>query len=97
MTPAVRDNYRVGVPEAGYWKEIFNSDADIYGGSGVGNMGGKESDSVPNKGWDNSIRVTLPPLAVNIYELIWPLSEDEIEPGIATVEDLYVDTDTGGG
>ena len=97
MTPAVRDNYRVGVPEAGYWKEIFNSDADIYGGSGVGNMGGKESDPVPNKGWDNSIRVTLPPLAVNIYELIWPLTEDEIEPGIATVEDLYVDTDTGGG
>lgn len=69
MTPTVRDNYTIGVPEAGFWKEIFNSDADIYGGSGIGNMGGKESEPVKSKSWDNSIKVTLPPLAVNIYEL----------------------------
>lgn len=97
MTPTVRDNYTVGVPEAGFWKEIFNSDAEIYGGSGVGNMGGKQSEPVKSRSWDNSIKVTLPPLAVNIYELVDQKVENEIAPGIATVEDYYVDTDTEGG
>ncbi len=68
MTPTIRENYVVGVPEAGFWKEIFNSDAEIYGGSGVGNMGGKDSEPVKSKNWENSIKVTLPPLAVNVYE-----------------------------
>src|SRR5690606_32260748 len=40
FTPVVRENYRVGVPEAGYWKEILNSDAHMYGGGGIGNLGG---------------------------------------------------------
>jgi 1,4-alpha-glucan branching enzyme len=97
MTPTVRNDYTVGVPEAGYWKEIFNSDAEIYGGSGIGNMGGKESQPVKSKNWENSIIVTLPPLAVNIYEWTEPVEDTQIEPGIETVEDLYVDTDTGGG
>ena len=69
MTPAIRYNYTVGVPEAGFWKEILNSDAEIYGGSGIGNMGGHESEPVKHKNWDNSIKVTLPPLAVNVFEL----------------------------
>ena len=69
MTPTVRNNYNIGVPEAGYWKEIFNSDAEIYGGSGLGNMGGKHSEPVAVKNWENSISLTLPPLAVNVYKL----------------------------
>jgi len=97
MTPTVRNDYTVGVPEEGYWKEIFNSDAEIYGGSGIGNMGGKESDPVKSKNWENSIKVTLPPLAVNVFEWNKPVVNNEIEPGIETVEDYYVDTDTGGG
>jgi 1,4-alpha-glucan branching enzyme len=68
MTPTVRENYVVGVPEPGFWKEILNSDAEEYGGSGIGNMGGKESRQVASKNWENSIKVTLPPLAVNVYE-----------------------------
>ncbi len=96
MTPTVRNQYTVGVPEAGFWKEIFNSDAEIYGGSGIGNFGGKKSEPVKYKTWDNSIKVTLPPLAVNIYQLERPIADTEIEPGIETVEDLYVDTDAGG-
>ena len=40
FTPVVRQNYRVGVPLEGYWKEILNSDAPFYGGSGQGNFGG---------------------------------------------------------
>jgi 1,4-alpha-glucan branching enzyme len=96
MTPTVRNEYTVGVPEAGFWKEIFNSDAEIYGGSGVGNFGGKQSEPVKYKTWENSIKVTLPPLAVNIYQLERP-EAPEIAPGIETVEDYYVDTDTEGG
>lgn len=97
MTPTVRNDYRIGVPEAGYWKEIFNSDAEIYGGSGIGNMGGKESEAVQSKNWDNSINVTLPPLAVNVFEWVKPDDSADITPGISTVEDFYVDTDTEGG
>lgn len=97
MTPTVRDDYLVGVPEAGYWKEIFNSDAEMYGGSGIGNMGGKESEPVKSRNWENSLKLTLPPLAVNIFEWIQPDVNAEIAPGIATVEDYYVDTDTEGG
>lgn len=95
MTPTVRDEYTVGVPEAGFWKEIFNSDAEIYGGSGIGNYGGKQSEPVKFKTWDNSIKVTLPPLAVNVYMLERDV-DTQVEPGIETVEDLYVDTDAGG-
>jgi 1,4-alpha-glucan branching enzyme len=69
MTPTVHENYTVGVPEEGYWKEILNSDAEIYGGSGIGNMGGKQSEPVLFKNWHHSISVTLPPLAVNVYRL----------------------------
>lgn len=68
MTPTVRENYTIGAPKAGFWKEILNSDADIYGGSGIGNMGGKQSEPIESKTWKNSIKVTLPPLAVNVFE-----------------------------
>jgi 1,4-alpha-glucan branching enzyme len=97
MTPTIRENYTVGVPERGYWKEILNSDAEIYGGSGIGNMGGKESEPVKSKNWDNSIKLTLPPLAVNVFELVHALPNEVNAPGIDTVEDYYVDTDTEGG
>ncbi|HRE09951.1 MAG TPA: alpha amylase C-terminal domain-containing protein, partial [Ignavibacteria bacterium] len=97
MTPAVRENYLVGVPEPGYWKEVLNSDAEIYGGSGIGNMGGKESEPVKSKNWDNSIKLTLPPLAVNVFEWVKPDAAADITPGISSVEDFYVDTYTEGG
>jgi 1,4-alpha-glucan branching enzyme len=69
MTPTVKNDYLIGVPKPGYWKEIFNSDSEIYGGSGIGNMGGKYSEQIPFKNFENSVKVTLPPLAFNIYEL----------------------------
>ena len=64
MTPVPRDNYRVGVPEKGYWRELLNSDAPIYGGSGKGNYGGVQSVPVPSHGHYNSLTLTLPPLGV---------------------------------
>ncbi|MGQ0560741.1 MAG: 1,4-alpha-glucan branching protein GlgB [Gemmatimonadota bacterium] len=62
-TPVPREQYRVGVPHGGRWREILNSDAGDYGGSGVGNLGGVESKPQAFHGRDSSIVLTLPPLA----------------------------------
>ena len=68
FTPVVREAYRVGVPAAGRWREILNSDAPFYGGSGVGNLGRVAADEVPWHGREHSIRLTLPPLAMVLLE-----------------------------
>jgi len=64
LTPVPRDNYRVGVPRGGWWQEMLNSDAQIYGGSGRGNWGGVESAPVGAHGHYHSLVLDLPPLAV---------------------------------
>jgi len=64
FTPVPRHNYRVGVPASGFWEEILNSDAPLYGGSGQGNLGGVEATPVAAFGHYQSIVVTLPPLAM---------------------------------
>lgn len=64
FTPAQLENYRVGVPSAGYWREILNSDAADYGGSGRGNSGGVESEAIPTHGRAHSLNLTLPPLGM---------------------------------
>ncbi|MGZ8229252.1 MAG: 1,4-alpha-glucan branching protein GlgB [Burkholderiales bacterium] len=68
FTPVARENYLVGVPRAGFWRELLNSDASIYGGSGRGNFGGVESHPVPAHGRYHAIRITLPPLAVVYFK-----------------------------
>jgi 1,4-alpha-glucan branching enzyme len=62
FTPVPRVGYKVGVPSAGYWKEILNSDAREYGGGGIGNMGGAEALAESVHGRPYSLRLTLPPL-----------------------------------
>jgi 1,4-alpha-glucan branching enzyme len=64
FTPVVRQRYVVGVPRGGAWREILNSDAAEYGGSGVGNLGGVEARPIPAHGQSHSVRLTLPPLAM---------------------------------
>jgi len=64
FTPVPRQNYRVGVPIAGAWREVLNSDARMYGGSDVGNGGRVESEEVPWHGRANSVGLTLPPLGM---------------------------------
>ncbi len=64
FTPIPRENYLLGVPHEGYWRELVNSDASCYGGSGIGNHGGAHSHPVPAHGRYHAIRITLPPLAV---------------------------------
>jgi 1,4-alpha-glucan branching enzyme len=61
-TPIVRRDYRIGVPEPGYYRELINTDASLYGGGNVGNQGGVATEDVPAHGHAQSIRLTLPPL-----------------------------------
>jgi 1,4-alpha-glucan branching enzyme len=62
-TPVPRSGYRIGVPEAGAYREVFNSDADRYGGSNMGNMGEVRTEPVQHMGRPYSLKLTLPPLA----------------------------------
>jgi 1,4-alpha-glucan branching enzyme len=62
FTPVPRLGYRIGVPEGGYWRELLNSDASEYGGSGIGNLGGAHAVPEPVHGRPYSLRLTLPPL-----------------------------------
>jgi 1,4-alpha-glucan branching enzyme len=64
FTPVPRTGYRVGVSCGGYWRELLNSDAKEYGGSGIGNMGGVQADQVAAHGRPYSLNLTLPPLAI---------------------------------
>jgi 1,4-alpha-glucan branching enzyme len=63
MTPVPRRGYRIGVPLAGGWREIFNSDSDFYSGSNVGNDGRVETAAIPAHGYDHSVELVLPPLS----------------------------------
>ncbi|MGI9103812.1 MAG: 1,4-alpha-glucan branching protein GlgB [Terriglobales bacterium] len=63
FTPVPRKNYRLGVPQCGYWRELLNSDAQAYGGSGIGNAGGSQSEPIAWHGQNCSINLTLPPLS----------------------------------
>lgn len=68
FTPIPRLNYRVGIPHGGTWKELFNSDAQIYMGSGHGNLGMKHSENVPHHGYGFSLNLTLPPLGAVFFK-----------------------------
>ncbi len=63
MTPVVREDYLIGVPSEGTYAEILNTDSDIYGGSGKGNLGSVHSKPFGMHGLPHSVSVTLPPLA----------------------------------
>jgi 1,4-alpha-glucan branching enzyme len=68
FTPVVRHGYRVGVPEAGWYRERINSDSGLYGGSDVGNAGLVETEPTPFHGYAQSLSLTLPPLGCLILE-----------------------------
>jgi 1,4-alpha-glucan branching enzyme len=69
FTPMTHFNYRIGVPQPGFWQELANSDAREYGGSGQGNLGGLEAAPVPFHGRSYSLTITLPPLAAVFFKL----------------------------
>ena len=62
FTPVPRHNYQIGAPKGGHWRELLNSDAPMYGGSGQGNLGGVDAAPVGRHGHLHSVTLTLPPL-----------------------------------
>ncbi len=68
LTPVPRPGYQVGVPHGGWWRERFNSDAQAYGGSGLGNAGGAQAPPVAAHGWGHSLTLLLPPLSTVILQ-----------------------------
>ncbi|KAF2336819.1 1,4-alpha-glucan branching protein GlgB [Flavobacterium ginsenosidimutans] len=70
FTQVVRENYRIGIPKKGKLKEIFNSDAKIYGGSGVESSNSLNVESISYDGRDFSAELILPPLSVTVYSLV---------------------------
>ena len=72
FTPVPRPNYRVGVPDPGYYGEIMNTDAGIYGGANLGNLGGTHSEPLPLHGCPQSISIQLPPLAMVLFKPMRP-------------------------
>lgn len=78
FTPEVRYQYRVGVPFRGTWSEVFNSDENDYGGSGITNKGAVMTSPVKYHGRDFSISLTLPPLGISVWKLEKELNEFEL-------------------
>ena len=68
FTPVPRHGYCIGLPQAGRWREILNSDAQIYGGSGMGNLGGVDAHTHPSHGFPASAEVTIPPLGAVYFQ-----------------------------
>ena len=68
FTPVPREGYRIGVPHEGCWQELLNSDAALYGGSGVGNLGGLKAETEPTHGRSHSLNLTVPPLGCLIFK-----------------------------
>jgi 1,4-alpha-glucan branching enzyme len=69
FTPQPHSHYRIGVPEAGFYQEIFNSDSREYGGSNMGNLGGKWTDEWWFHNYPNSLDLCLPPLGVLMFKI----------------------------
>jgi 1,4-alpha-glucan branching enzyme len=69
MTPVSREGYRIGLPMAGRWIEILNTNATVYGGSGLGNGGEVQADDAPSHGMPASAIMRIPPLATVFLRL----------------------------
>jgi 1,4-alpha-glucan branching enzyme len=70
FTPVTRYQYRVGAPADGYWKEIFNSDSQFYGGANIGNGSGVHTENIPWDGRNCSLSLTIPPLGVTFLKRV---------------------------
>ena len=68
LTPVPRLGYRIGVPEPGYYREVINTDSEIYGGSNLGNGGGLMAEGVSYHGQPWSLNLSLPPLSGVVFQ-----------------------------
>jgi len=78
-------DFRVGVPGPGYWKEILNTDANVYGGGNIGNNGGLQAEAMSNHGQPFSVMMTIPPLgAVYFKGEVLPVGSERPAPRAAS-------------
>ena len=70
FTPVPRLDYRIGVPDGGRYREILNSDSEVYGGSNMGNWGGVDAEARPMHGFDHSISLVVPPLGFVLLKTV---------------------------
>jgi 1,4-alpha-glucan branching enzyme len=68
FNPVPKYGYKVGVPKAGYWKEILNSDSEAYFGSNIGNLGGVNTKDYSTHARPYTIEIALPPLAAVFFK-----------------------------
>lgn len=87
FTPIPRPNYQIGVPFGGFWQEALNSDAEWYGGSNMGNMGGVEAIMEPYHGRPCRLAVTLPPLAIVVFTNWYTPEHAEVGEDVANPTD----------
>ena len=85
FTPVLREAYRVGVPQAGRWEEVLNTNSAHYGGEGTGNHGGRDSDDTPSDGHAQSISLTLPGLTTLVFKWV-PGSKPQPKPAAVAAE-----------
>jgi 1,4-alpha-glucan branching enzyme len=88
FTPELRENYRVGMPSKGIYVEVFNSDDKGYGGSGVRNVGDLQTEDVPWQGCEQSITLSLPPLAAIFLRVKGQAGAGYIAPEIERVTEV---------
>jgi 1,4-alpha-glucan branching enzyme len=82
FTPQSHAHYRVGVPLEGFYEEAFNTDSSRYGGSNLGNLGGKFTHSWATHGYENCLELCLPPLSVLV------LRRDEARSQLGEIPEL---------
>ena len=68
FTPVLRTDFRIGVPRKGWWKEVMNTNSDYYGGTGVGNEGGRLADDIACDGFPHSLLLKIPPLSTLMFK-----------------------------
>ncbi|MBC2604893.1 1,4-alpha-glucan branching protein GlgB [Pelagicoccus albus] len=68
FTPMKREKYRIGLPSAGHWREILNTDSEFYGGSNAGNVNGVNSEAIEYDSFPQSGEFTLPPLSTVMFK-----------------------------
>jgi 1,4-alpha-glucan branching enzyme len=78
LTPVLRHHYRLGLPGAGYWREVLNSDSETYGGGNHGNLGGIRALPVKSHNQPWSAELLLPPMSIMIFKAV---GEESVNPG----------------
>ncbi|TSD67391.1 1,4-alpha-glucan branching protein GlgB [Inquilinus sp. KBS0705] len=79
MTPVTHHSYRIGVPAAGQWQEVFNSDNEKYWGSGLINYDPVDTEAISWHGKDNSISITTPPLGAAIFKKVADKAQKQLK------------------